>query len=111
VLAVAVALELQRWGVQVGLLEMLTLYLRRFAATLRERRKDSLAATLVSMPDEAGQILLHLIDRDVAAFETPVTRRLIRAGKPSKDLGPGELIPGTSRVTVDLRAVAQRILE
>ena len=108
-LVTATALELQRWGVKVRMLLVLSLYLQRFASAVRDSREDSLVSTLLSVPESAGRMLVHLLDGKTAVIENPTGRTLISTESGPHRLEPGEGIPAASWVTVDLRAVAARI--
>jgi len=109
VLLVALALELQRWGVTVRLLQPLSLYLRRFFETVQQGGGRDFVGTLRGLSRKQARVRLHLVGEDKAVFETPAFRTLVGADMQFGEVPKDEWPFTASWVTVDVQQIAKRV--
>lgn len=105
----ALALELQRWGVESRLLQAVAGCFSGFSAVVFKRGRRSFVSNFRNW-DASQTILLHLLDEKSVVLEMPPSLRiLISVRSKARKLREQEWPLQASWVTVDVRKIIERL--
>ena len=105
----ALALELQRWGVESRLLRAVSGCFSGFSAVVSKRGQESLVANFRSLRGPKT-MLIHLLDETTVVIEGPGSHRVLLSSRSrSRNLGRNEWPLQSSWVTADVRKIVEKV--